>query len=155
MLTPEAKRARKVRAKNLSEADVAEICRRLAKWTGALTWEKLIEDVEANIGQTYDRQALAKRPAIATAFSTRKRELRDDPIYEPARLNEDPALTEMRRQRDEARAEAKMKDAELARLRRDVYDQFARWVYNAAAKGFDEAFLNQPLPPIDRERTKL
>ena len=33
--------------------------------------------------------------------------------------------------------------------------QFARWAYNAYTRGLDKDFLDQPLPSVNRDTTKL
>ena len=43
---------------------------------------------------------------------------------------------------------------EFGMVRDALLEKFARWSYNAATRGLDEEFLDQPLPRIDRSESR-
>ena len=135
------------RAKNLEDEDLAKIVGILDGWTGRLTWDSLIDAVERHLFARYTRQALHKHTRIQHAFEQRKRALAADSGH-PRKLASTP---EMQVALDKvARLEAQVErlEAENARL----LEQFARWAYNANTRGLDEAYLNSPLPDVNRQQ---
>jgi hypothetical protein len=138
------------RAKNLAENDIAEIVSILDGWTGALTWELLIESIRQRRGQEYTRQGLHRHVRLRDAFRLRKAILSETEAFSPNRPDSIELQVELERN---ARLEG-----EVQRLKMEnnhLLEQFARWAYNAHMRGLDEAFLNRPLPKIDRERTRF
>lgn len=134
------------RAKNLEDKDVATIVGILDGWTGRLTWNSLLDSVERHLFARYTRQALHKHARIQGAFEQRKRTLAAD-NGRPRKLASTP---EMQVALDKvARLEAQVErlEAENARL----LEQFARWAYNANMRGLGEAYLNSPLPEVNRQ----
>jgi len=132
---------------HLSDQDVEIIVGILDGWSGRLTWNTLIDAIEVNLGQRYTRQALSNHDRIQRAFSVRKRNLsKGSAIPLHLSLEMQKALERIER----LTAENERLEAEINAIR----EQFARWAYNASTKGLNEVFLNRPLPPIDRERTK-
>lgn len=140
---------RQKRARNLDDEAIAVIVGILDGWTGGVTWEALIVEIEKRLHCRYTRQALHKRERIRHAFVLHRTLSGDGTIPRKARA------ASVERQKDQERiarlaAENKRLEAENARL----LEQFARWAYNALSRGLDAAFLNRPLPPIDRDRTE-
>lgn len=138
------------RARNLRDQDIAKVVEILDGWTGKLTWDLLIEAVEKRLFSRYTRQALHKHARIADAFALRKESL--------ARAGgagrktvASPELQLAIDQIDRLKAKCERLEAENNRL----LEQFVRWAYNAHTRGLDEAFLNRPLPPVNRQQTRL
>lgn len=134
------------RARNLTDSDIATILSLLDGWTGRLSWDSLTTSIEARTGQSYTRQALSKHPRILSAFQLRKKgpEARREERVESPEL--EAALQRIAR----LEAENTRLDAEKAAL----LEQFARWAYNAHARGLQLEMLNRPLPPVDRDQTR-
>ena len=136
------------RARNLSDNDLADIVGILDGWTGKLSWELLIDAIERRMHARYTRQALHQHERVRLAFATRKKSLSGQLVD---------------RVRDEQSPEARATLERLARLEAEVtrlkaenealLGQFARWAYNAHTRGLDKAFLNRPLPPVNRDQT--
>lgn len=134
------------RSRNLGDAEIRRIVGILDGWTGKLTWDGLIKEVARHLGCTYTRQALHKHERIRLAFSLHKEagDVGGAPKEMPVELRK---ATERI-----ARLEAENKRLELENQR--LLAQFARWAYNANTRNLDEAFLDRPLPTVDRGQTK-
>jgi hypothetical protein len=133
----------KVRARNLGDDDVADIVAILDGWSGTLSWERLIEAVEARKFARYTRQALHKHERIAHAFAARKTALAE---AGPAPSGESPEVKV-------ALERIARLESENSRLRAEnalLVEQFVRWAYNAHARGLSKEFLDRPLPAINR-----
>ena len=141
------------RARNINDRIIEEIVGILDGWTGKLTWELLIEVVAKRMRWTYTRQALHEHPRILSAFQLRKRSLAEMRGASPKPAAErSVAEVEMLIARNQRLA------AENARLKEEntrQLEQFALWAYNAHMRGLTSEFLSQPLPPVDRESTRL
>ncbi len=133
------------RAKNLDDEAIRRIAEILDGWNGDLSWQALIEQIQVRLQSKYTRQALHRHERIRLAFEVTKKRVaspnkrqrdHNDPIRVPA-------------------ARIFRLEAENDRLQKDrLLEQFVRWAYNAHTRGLDEAFLNRPLPQIDRRPTK-
>lgn len=133
------------RAKNLSDEDIAKIVGILDGWSGKLTWDLLIEAVERHLFARYTRQTLHKHTRIQDAFEQRKKAL----AGERERPSKSATTPEMQAALDKiARLEAQVQRLETENNR--LLEQFARWAYNANMRGLEEAFLNSPLPDVNR-----
>lgn len=135
------------RAKNLDDGAINRIVEILDGWSGDLSWQALIEQVQARLQSKYTRQALHRHERIRLAFKKSKERL-----VNPGKERRDPF--------DLVRVPAGRiyrLEAENDRLQQEndrLLEQFVRWAYNAHTRGLDEAFLNRPLPPVDRRPTK-
>lgn len=135
------------RAKNLDDEAIKRIVEILDGWSGDLSWQALIEQIQARLQSKYTRQALHRHERIRLAFEKTKERLAN-----PGKKQRDPA--------DLVRVPAgriSRLEAENDRLQQEndrLLEQFVRWAYNAHTRGLDEAFLNRPLPPVDRRPTK-
>ncbi len=135
------------RAKNLDDAAIKRIVEILDGWSGALSWQALIEQVQVRLQSKYTRQALHRHERIRLAFEVTKKRLAS-----PEKGRQDP--------NDLVRVPAariSRLEAENDRLQQEndrLLEQFVRWAYNAHTRGLDEAFLSRPLPPVDRRPTK-
>jgi hypothetical protein len=138
----------RVREKNLDDAVVAAIVEVLDGWNGRLTWETLIEAVESREGLRYTRQALHRHERIRLAFTGRKKAL-----LGWAAQPRGTASPELQVALDRvARLEAE--NQRLVAENNALLEQFARWAYNAHTRNLTNEFLNNPLPAVDRERSK-
>lgn len=137
---------KRVRAKNLDDDTIGEIAAILDGWSGKLTWNLYIDAIDRRHGLRYTRQALHAHEAIRLAFEVRKRALSsaDD---EPATFDGPPELKVALDENARLEGENQRLQAE----NRALLEQFVRWVYNASKRNLTEDFLNQPLPPVDRE----
>lgn len=134
--------------RQLTDPDIEVICSILDGWNGNLTWNALIDAVIVRLKRKYTRQALDRHSRIKSAYSNRKEALRG----KTARPEVKSLELQMSLERiDRLKAEIQRLMAENKQL----LEQFARWAYNAHCKGLTEWQLNQPLPPVDRARTKL
>jgi len=138
------------RAKNLSDEDIAKIVEVLDGWSGKLSWELLIEAIEKRLFARYTRQALHKHVRIKEAFAHRKAELARSGDR-PRKAASSPELQLALDRIERLTAENSRLEAENERL----LEQFVRWAYNAHLRKLDETFLNQPLPPVDRQQTRV
>jgi hypothetical protein len=138
----------RARARNLGDADIAEIVAILDGWSEKLSWESLIQAIKLRKHTTYTRQALHKHERIKLAFSLRKKLLAaTDPGNVPQAAS--PELQVM----FERIARLEGENARLEAENQALLGQFACWAYNANTRGLDHAFLSRPLPPVDRDRT--
>lgn len=135
------------RAKNLTDTDIKQIVELLDGWSNKLTWELLIDVVELRTHSRYTRQALHKHERIRNAFDLKKKGLSgvDGNAKRTVTLEMQIALQQIERFKAENRRQASEND--------HLLEQFARWAYNAHARGLDKEFLNQPLPPVNRGKT--
>lgn len=135
------------RAKNLTDTDIKQVVELLDGWSNKLTWELLIDAVELHMHSRYTRQALHKHERIRHAFDLKKKSLSgvDGNAKRMVTVEMQIALQQIERLKAENRRQASEND--------HLLEQFARWAYNAHARGLDKEFLNQPLPPVNRGKT--
>jgi hypothetical protein len=146
-------KAPKSRAPNLNDEHIEVICRVLDGWEGKLTWELLIEAIETRQKALYTRQALSQHSRIKHAFQLTKERLTRQP------RNKQQGSGGLGATEAQALFERfERLEAENARLKAEnerLLEQFVVWAYNASNRGLDVEFLNQPLPRVDRDRTRL
>lgn len=141
----------KNRAKNLDDGAIGLIVGVLDGWSGKLTWDLLIDAVEKRMYVRYTRQALDRHARIKIGYQVAKERLSGVPRSEGAqKLSpiEVAALTER----------LKRVEAENLRLKVEnerLLEQFVTWAYNAHLKGLTREYLNNPLPRVDREITRV
>lgn len=140
---------KKSRAPDLTDERIKIILETLDSWKGKLTWELLLEAVEASTGIRYSRFTFADYPEIANAFSLRKEALRGTL---PASRGEprDERVRAALAQAERYKAKAERLEAENQLL----LEQFVTWAINAERKGVTMDMLNAPLPKPERDRTK-
>lgn len=138
------------RARNLRDQDIARIVEILDGWTGKLTWDSLIEEIEKRLFSKYTRQALHKHARIKDAFAHKKEALTKT-LGTPRKTAESPELQLALDQIERLKSTCERLEAENQRL----LEQFVTWAYNAHTRGLDEAFLSRPLPPVNRRQTPL
>jgi len=138
---------KRLRARNLQDDDVADIVALLDGWSGKLSWELLIEAIEKRKFARYTRQALHRHERISQAFSLRKAALGE---------GEDTAARANSPELQMALDRITRLEAENARLTTEnlrLLEQFVCWAYNAHTRGLEQAFLNRPLPAVNRDQT--
>lgn len=134
--------------KRLTENNINQILQTLDVWRGPLTWKLLINYVEPILGHRYTRQALWMHERIRLAFGLRKNFLN--------KLDKQPSRGSLGILAAQERIMTlKSTIARLEKENEALKLQFIRWAYNANNRGLDETTLNQPLPAIDRETSKV
>ena len=137
------------RNQNLNDSIILQIVEILDGWSAdKLTWESLIERIDATLRKRYTRQALHNHARIKDAFTYRKAFLRDN--------SDTPQKSASPEQERIYKLES-----EIARLKMEnnnLLEQFHRWVYNGnlnALSGQMRDLMNSPLPKIYREPSEL
>lgn len=139
-----------VRGKNLTDTAIKDIVQILDGWSTKLTWNLLRDKVEQRLRVRYTRQALSHHDRISLAFTTRKAAFSKGVGSRP-KNSDNPELEKTLERLDRLKAENERLEAENDRL----LEQFARWAYNASMRNLSQNFLNQPLPPVNRQQTKI
>ncbi|MEW9583142.1 hypothetical protein [Paraburkholderia sp. DGU8] len=137
----------RVRERNLDDKVAATIVEVLDGWSGRLTWDALVEAVERREGLRYTRQTLHRHERIRLAYTVRKKALSGQ---EQTRETASPELQVALERIARLEGENRRLEAENNAL----LEQFARWAYNAQTRNLTKEFLNNPLPAVDRERSK-
>jgi hypothetical protein len=135
------------RAKNLDDEAIKSIAEMLDGWDGVLSWQALIEQIQARLQSKYTRQALHRHERIRLAFERTKERLAT-PGKESRAPNDLVRVPAARISRLEAENDRLQQENDR------LLEQFVRWAYNAHTRGLDEAFLNRPLPPVDRRPSR-
>lgn len=140
---------KKNRAPDLNAERITAIVEMLDEWKGRLTWELLLDAVEASTGYRYSRFTFAEYPQIANAFSLRKDTLRGTLPRERGEPRDERVRAALA-QADRYKAKVKRLEAENQLLN----EQFVTWATNAERKGVTMDVLNAPLPKPERDRSK-
>lgn len=140
---------KKNRAPDLTAERLTSIVETLDEWNGKLTWELLLDAVEASTGYRYSRFTFAEYPEIANAFSLRKDALRGTLPRERGQPRDERVRAALA-QADRYKAKAERLEAENQLLT----EQFVTWAINAERKGVTMDMLNAPLPKPERDRSK-
>ena len=143
-------KTQKQRAKNLDDNAIEGIVGILDGWSEKLTWEALIETIQARCRVQYTRQALHQHERIKQAFRVTKDRLSSAPVSLksfPLSGLEVQALTERFKRLEAENSRLKLENERLL-------EQFVVWAYNAHIRGLDLEFLNRPLPHVDRDQTR-
>ena len=118
-------------------------------FAGKPTWESLIDEVERRTAQRYTRQALHKHARIQGAFNLAKRRIQSGRSQYSESLSLEEQL--MLRQQN---ARLKAENERLTAENNSLLERHAIWAYNAHLRGLDELALNNPLPPVNRRRSR-
>lgn len=140
---------KKNRAPDLTSERIATVVEMLDEWKGKLTWELLLDAVEASTGYRYSRFTFAEYPEIANAFSLRKDALRGTLPRERGQPRDERVIAALA-QADRYRVKAERLEAENQLLT----EQFVIWAINAERNGVTMDMLNAPLPKPERDRSK-
>lgn len=139
------------RSRNLDDAAIADIVAVLDGWSGKLSWALLLESIERRTKQRYTRQALSNHARIAEAFRLRKGAL-SSVAERGARSRRRESAMDI----ESAMQRLALLETENQRLSAEnnrLIEQFVRWAYNAYTRGLDKAFLDRPLPAVNRDLT--
>jgi len=139
----------RIRGKNIDEATEAAIIGILDGWSGKVTWDLLAEAVCALIGHRYVRQALDANERISAAFKLHRNRPRGKTVEAKS-----PEMSPEVRILLESIERIKAENARLASENAAYIETFTTWAYNASNRGLTEAYLNAPLPKIDKEQTR-
>lgn len=132
---------KKSRAPDLTHEVLQQVLEALDGWKGKLTWDLLLNAVEALTGHRYSRFTFADYPEIANAFSLRKEYLRGT----LPRIRGEPTDERLRA----AIEKIDRLQAKVERLQAEnnlLSEQFVTWAINAERKGVTMDMLNMPLP---------
>ncbi|ANB71238.1 hypothetical protein AYM40_05705 [Paraburkholderia phytofirmans OLGA172] len=140
---------KKNRAPDLTDERIAKILETLDTWKGKLTWELLLDAVQAATGYRYSRFTFAEYPQIANAFSLKKDVLRGTLPHERGEPRDERVRAALE-QVSRYKAKAERLEAENQLLN----EQFLTWATNAERKGVTMDMLNAPLPKPERDRSK-
>lgn len=140
---------KKNRAPDLTSERIAAVLEALDAWKGKLTWELLLDAVEALTGYRYSRFTFADYPEIANAFSLKKDALRGT-LPRSRGEPRDERVRAALAQAERATAKANRLEAE----NRLLTEQFVTWAINAERKGVTLDMLNAQLPKPERDRSK-
>ena len=139
---------KKTPAAHLKEGARAKILEMLDGWCGPLSWELMIDAVEKITGHRYSRQTLWNHERIRLAWIRRKA-IHDNEVKQK------PSGSAGLIAAQEQIAKLKNKVGRLENELNAFRAMFARWLHNSAIHGLTPEVMNEPLPPIDREVTKL
>lgn len=140
---------KKSRAPDLTQEHIATVLDTLDTWRGKLTWDLLLDKLEAVWGYRYSRFTLASYVKVVDAFAHRKDALRGTlPVSRGTPTDERVRAAVEQAERFNAKAERI--EAENNRL----LEQFVTWAQNAESNGVTMDMLNKPLPKPDRDRSK-
>ncbi len=139
------------RSRNLGAKELDLIVGLLDGWSGALSWNQLIDAIELRLFFRYTRQALNNHDRIGEAFRLCKARLTEC----TSASREARAKTPMEQA---LRARLTRRDAEVVRLEAQnqrLIERYVVWLYNAQARGLGLSELDRPLPPVHRGQTRF
>lgn len=140
---------KKNRAPDLTQEHIVTVLDTLDTWRGKLTWDLLLDKLEAVWGHRYSRFTLASYAEVANAFAHRKDALRGTlPVSRGTPTDERVRAAMGQAERFKAKAERLEAENKL------LLEQFVTWAHNAEKKGVTMDMLNMPLPKPDRDRSK-
>lgn len=137
------------RTKNVDASVKDKIFSLLESWENELTWDLLIDKLSKMYMLTYTRQALNKHDDIKLAFKNAKARLKT--VAGENNVVMTPEMQILNAQVDKLSAQNSRLEAENQRL----LEKFSTWLYNASARGLSEAYLNTPLPTVNRDVSKV
>lgn len=140
---------KKNRAPDLTMGRIAVVLETLDGWKGKLTWELLLDAVQASTGHRYSRFTFAEYPEIANAFSLTKVASRGVLPRERSVPRDERVRTALA-QAERYKAKANRLEAENQLL----LEQFVTWATNAERRGVTLDQLNVELPKPQRDRSK-
>lgn len=135
------------RSPNLTPEKIAAIVEIIRTWDGRLTWPGLVNEIFKKMNVTYTRQALYKHESIRVAYEAYRENSSDTEPGRPVSAALNASTERVKR--------LEMENAELKKREALLMEQFVRWAYNASTRGLTENFLNQALPPTNRNGNKV
>lgn len=133
--------------KRLREQDIAAIVDLIRGWKkDKITWEMICTASGKILTGIPTRQALQAHKPIKEAYLAKRDNLkvRDENLSHPSSLS----IAAQRINRQQSIID------ELTRRNHALLEQFVRWQYNAYKHGLKEHQLNEPLVPVERDRTE-
>ena len=138
---------RKKRSQNITAESVQVMVEILDGWgERKLTWGAYLDEVALHLLVRYTRQTLSRYERIQSAFNLVKAR-QTTPAGEAPPVSSRNNIAQDRIRRLEAE-NSRLKDENNRLL-----IQFVTWAYNAHTRGLDEAFLNRPVPQVNRGQT--
>lgn len=92
--------------KSLSNKDISNICKILVGWQGKLTWARLVNAIDDDLGIKTTRQTLSDYFAIKTEYSLKKSELRG--VSNTSRIPDSAPITHLQEKVYKLQQENKM-----------------------------------------------
>lgn len=135
------------RSPNLTPEKIATIVEIVRTWDGRLTWPGLVNEIFKKMNATYTRQALYKHESIRVAYEAYRENISDTEPGRPVSAALNASIERVKR--------LEMENAELKKREALLMEQFVRWAYNASTRGLTENFLNEALPPTNRNGNKV
>lgn len=133
------------RNKHIQPEHVDAIANAIYAWEGGkITWDDICSVAKPILGYLPSRSGLSAHESIQTAFSTRKKNLREKPL---GRVPSPGSLANASRV-------IAARDNEVMALKQQVTayrDKFDRWRYNAMLLSITIEKLDKPLPQISRK----
>lgn len=133
-------------AKKITKKEKQIIINTINGWANnSITWQDVCDECKSFLRNKPSRQSLSYHKEIYKAFKSKK-----DGIKNGKNNFKQPSSITIAVQRIfNLEAHLKQLEDENSALKK----QFVYWQYNASKHGITKQQLNEPLPPVDRERT--
>lgn len=138
---PHRRKKAVIRRAQITERDVAAICRIISDARRPLKWGEIVSLVSDELGHTWTRQALERHSAIKEAYRTR-RTTKTATVVDPAVILLTNKIAVLRQENER-----------LEKLVETYQAMFVRYQHNAHARGIGPAELDRPLTPVERRRS--
>lgn len=140
---------KKTRAPDVTDEMLSDLLNVLDEWSGKLTWDLLLDEIEKKVGHRYSRFTFADYPAIASAFSLKKQSLRGLTPSAPATPRDEKVRAVL-----EQNDRLKEKNKRLEAQNNALLAQYITWATNAKLYGMTIEDLAKPLVKPTRDRSK-
>mgnify|MGYP000618460835 CR=1 FL=1 len=134
----------------LTQENKSAIIEMIIGFHGKISWQLIIDEIFVRLGIKVSRQALDRHSEIKRAYEVRKKSIQGELSNKPQVRTGAVALVKSLEKIQRLESKNEILIAENKALK----EQFIVWAYNAYIKGLDEEKLNQPLPPINRDRSR-
>lgn len=133
-------------AKKITKKEKQIIINTINGWAdNSITWQDVCEECKSFLKNKPSRQALSYHKEIYEAFKSKKNDIKNN----KNNFKQPSSITIAVQRIFNLEAHLKLLEDENTALKK----QFVYWQYNASKHGITKQQLNEPLPPIDRERT--
>jgi hypothetical protein len=131
----------------IAEKTEKEIRSMILAWEGPrITWQAVLEAVNAKYGGKWTRQALAKHPRLQKAFTEAKNRLKKEQVAGSPKSEGDGTVEVLQRQLRSVREDNEDLRKKIGKLE----ERFVRWKTNAYLNGWSVRKLDEALQKIDR-----